>query len=92
MGDGGESLAIPSRVFVEAEIDLDGTYEWGLEELARMVAEQEAIADQILSGAAVAEAVWGPDNRAHSTGVAPCVSAVWGAGRCSGHPTTPGWP
>src|SRR5690606_13556230 len=38
-------------------IDLDETYEWGREELARMVAEQEAIAREILPGATVEEAV-----------------------------------
>ncbi|MCW2800450.1 MAG: hypothetical protein JWQ70_1922, partial [Aeromicrobium sp.] len=54
---GREHYALASRGFVGAEIDLDETYDWGLEELARMVAEQEAIADQILSGATVAEAI-----------------------------------
>jgi uncharacterized protein (DUF885 family) len=56
-GVGREHYALASRGFVGAEIDLDETYEWGLEELARMVAEQESIADQILSGATVAEAI-----------------------------------
>ncbi len=40
-----------------ATIDLDETYDWGVEELARMVAEQEAIADEIRAGASVEEAV-----------------------------------
>ncbi|MEJ7634638.1 DUF885 domain-containing protein [Aeromicrobium sp.] len=56
-GVGREHYAIASRYFVGAEIDLDETYEWGLEELARMVAEQEAIADRILPGATVAQAI-----------------------------------
>jgi uncharacterized protein (DUF885 family) len=56
-GVGREHYALASRGFVGAEIDLDETYEWGLEELARMVAEQEAIADQILPGGTVAEAI-----------------------------------
>ena len=56
-GVGREHYALASRGFVGAEIDLDETYEWGLEELARMIAEQETIADQILSGATVAEAI-----------------------------------
>ncbi|MCW2749173.1 MAG: hypothetical protein JWR83_283 [Aeromicrobium sp.] len=56
-GVGREHYALASRGFVGAEIDLDETYEWGLEELARMVTEQEAIADQILTGATVAEAI-----------------------------------
>ncbi|MET0931901.1 MAG: DUF885 domain-containing protein [Aeromicrobium sp.] len=54
---GREHYALASRSFVGAEIDLDETYEWGIEELRRMVAEQEAIADQILPGASVAEAI-----------------------------------
>ncbi len=54
---GRELYQLHSRVFLGAEIDLDETYEWGLEELARMVAEQEAIANEILPGATVEEAV-----------------------------------
>lgn len=54
---GREHYALASRYFVGAEIDLDETYGWGLEELSRMVAEQESIADQILPGASVAEAI-----------------------------------
>ncbi|MET0449206.1 MAG: DUF885 domain-containing protein [Aeromicrobium sp.] len=54
---GRDHYALASRSFVGAEIDLDETYEWGLEELRRMVVEQEAIADQILPGAGVAEAI-----------------------------------
>jgi uncharacterized protein (DUF885 family) len=54
---GREHYALASRDFVGAEIDLDETYEWGLEELARMVAEQEAVADQILPGGTVADAI-----------------------------------
>jgi len=56
-GVGREHYALASRGFVGAEIDLDETYEWGLGELARMVAEQESIADQIKPGATVAEAI-----------------------------------
>ena len=54
---GREHYALASRSFVGAEIDLDETYEWGIEELRRMVAEQESIADQVLPGASVAEAI-----------------------------------
>jgi len=54
---GRELYALHSRRFLGAEIDLDETYEWGLQELARMVAEQEAIANEILPGASVEEAV-----------------------------------
>ena len=54
---GRELYALHSRRFLGAEIDLDETYEWGIEELARMVAEQESIAEQISPGATVEEAV-----------------------------------
>ncbi|GAB3631515.1 DUF885 domain-containing protein [Microbacterium shaanxiense] len=54
---GRELYALNSRRFLGAEIDLDETYEWGREELARMVAEQTAIANEILPGATVEEAV-----------------------------------
>jgi uncharacterized protein (DUF885 family) len=54
---GREVYALRSRHFLGAEVDLDETYEWGIEELARMVAEQTRIADQISPGASVAEAI-----------------------------------
>lgn len=54
---GPELYALNSRRFLGATIDLDETYEWGREELARMVAEQTAIANEILPGASVEEAV-----------------------------------
>ncbi|MFF3028005.1 DUF885 domain-containing protein [Microbacterium sp. NPDC057944] len=54
---GRELYALNSRRFLGATIDLDETYEWGLEELARMVAEQTTIANEILPGASVEEAV-----------------------------------
>lgn len=56
-GVGRERYALASRAFVGADVDLDETYAWGLDELARMVAEQEAVAEQVLPGAGVAEAV-----------------------------------
>lgn len=56
-GVGRELYALHSRRFLGATIDLDETYEWGIEELARMVAEQEEIAGEILAGASVEEAV-----------------------------------
>jgi uncharacterized protein (DUF885 family) len=54
---GRDHYALASRSFVGAEIDLDETYEWGVQELQRMVAEQESIAEEILPGASVAEAI-----------------------------------
>lgn len=54
---GRELYGLHSRAFLGATIDLDETYEWGREELARMVSEQTAIANEILPGASVEEAV-----------------------------------
>lgn len=54
---GRELYALQSRRFLGATVDLDESYEWGIEELARMVSEQEAIANEILPGASVEEAV-----------------------------------
>lgn len=54
---GRDLYALHSRRFLGATIDLDETYEWGREELDRMVTEQTAIANEILPGASVEEAV-----------------------------------
>lgn len=54
---GRDAYALASRQFLGAVIDLDETYEWGLEELARMTAEQETLARQIKPGASVQEAM-----------------------------------
>jgi len=56
-GVGRELYQLHSRHFVGATIDLDDTYEWGLEELRRMVDEQEAIARRLSGGGGVAAAV-----------------------------------
>ncbi|MGZ0710891.1 DUF885 domain-containing protein (plasmid) [Coraliomargarita sp. W4R53] len=54
---GRELYELHSRRFLGATIDLDETYDWGVEELARMVAEQESIANEILPGSTVEEAI-----------------------------------
>jgi len=59
---GRDLYALASSDFLGAVIDLDETYEWGIEELARMTAEQEAIANEILPGATVLEAIAHLDN------------------------------
>lgn len=56
-GVGRDIYALTSRQFLGAKIDLDETYAWGIEELARMTEEQEAIAGEIAPGASVAEAI-----------------------------------
>lgn len=55
-GVGRDLYQLHSRRFLGATIDLDETYEWGLDELARMTDEQERIAAR-LCGASVADAV-----------------------------------
>ncbi|MGN6502437.1 MAG: DUF885 domain-containing protein [Pseudolysinimonas sp.] len=54
---GRDIYALRSRHFLGATIDLDETYEWGIEELRRMVEEQTRIAGEIKKGASVAEAI-----------------------------------
>ncbi|GAA1849098.1 DUF885 domain-containing protein [Brevibacterium marinum] len=48
---GRESYALHSRNFLGAEVDFDETYAWGLEELARIDAEQRRVAERIQPGA-----------------------------------------
>jgi uncharacterized protein (DUF885 family) len=60
-GVGRDVYALHSRYFLGATVDLDETYEWGLEELARMTREQEEIAQRI-AGGSVADAVAALDN------------------------------
>ncbi len=57
-GVGRERYELWSRVFLGATVDLDEAYEWGLEELADVVAEQGRVAALVAgTGATVAEAV-----------------------------------
>ncbi len=68
---GRDLYSLASRRFLGTTIDLDETYEWGIEELARMVEEQEKVADQIKPGASVLEAIayldTDPDRKLHGT-------------------------
>jgi len=54
---GRERYGLLSQSFVGAKLDLDETYEWGREELARVAAEQAAVANEIKPGASVQEAI-----------------------------------
>ncbi|MEY4019374.1 MAG: hypothetical protein RLZZ590_674 [Actinomycetota bacterium] len=54
---GRERYSLLSRRFLGAKVDLDETYEWGIEELARVTAEQNAVANEIKPGATVQEAI-----------------------------------
>ena len=60
-GVGRDVYQLHSRYFLGATVDLDETYEWGLEELERMKSEQEEIARRI-AGGSVADAVSALDN------------------------------
>lgn len=54
---GREIYSLASRYFIGASVDLDETYEWGIEELRLMTEEQEAVAREIMPGASVHEAI-----------------------------------
>ncbi|WP_427004231.1 DUF885 domain-containing protein [Pseudarthrobacter sp. H2] len=53
---GRERYALASREFLGATVDLEETYAWGVQELDRIIAEQEAVAAQIRPGASIGEA------------------------------------
>ncbi len=59
---GRERYVPNSRQFLGATIDIDETYAWGQEELARIVTEMEQTADRIKPGASVPEAIEFLDN------------------------------
>jgi uncharacterized protein (DUF885 family) len=54
---GRDLYEVASQYFLGAKVDLDETYDWGVEELQRMVDEQTSIANEIKSGASVEEAI-----------------------------------
>lgn len=54
---GRDAYALASRSFVGLEVDLDETYAWGVDELQRMVDEQEEVAREIVPGGSVADAI-----------------------------------
>jgi len=56
-GVGRERYALESRYFAGIDLDLDETYAWGWAELARIVAEKEAVAEQIAPGQGLAGAI-----------------------------------
>lgn len=68
---GADRYGLLSERFLGAKIDVDETYEWGIAELERIIAEQTEVAGQIKSGASVAEAVefleQDPSTKLHGT-------------------------
>jgi uncharacterized protein (DUF885 family) len=54
---GREHYQLASRQFLGATVDLEETYAWGQEELARIEDDMRATADRIVPGASVKEAI-----------------------------------
>ena len=54
---GRERYQLCSRQFLGAEVDLDETYEWGLDQLAQIDAEQKKIIADLYPGASLTEAI-----------------------------------
>lgn len=53
---GRERYALASRNFLGATVDLEETYAWGVQELQRLIDQQQAVAEAIQPGATVTEA------------------------------------
>jgi uncharacterized protein (DUF885 family) len=68
---GRERYQLLSRLFLGTTVDLEETYQWGQQELARITAEMESVAAQIKPGASVKEAIAildaDPDYQLHGT-------------------------
>ncbi len=54
---GRERYPLVSRYFLGADVDLEETYAWGQEEVARISADMERVAGRVRPGASVEEAV-----------------------------------
>ena len=59
---GEERYALLSRYFLGATVDLAETYAWGQQEVARITAEMEQVAEQVKPGSTVKEAIDALDN------------------------------
>lgn len=53
---GRQRYALSSREFLGSAVDLEETYAWGVAELDRIIAEQQAVAERIKPGASIEEA------------------------------------
>lgn len=53
---GREDYELFSRQFLGAQVDLDETYEWGLDQLAHIDAEQKKVIEKLYPGATLAQA------------------------------------
>jgi uncharacterized protein (DUF885 family) len=54
---GRDRYQLLSRYFLGASVDLEETYQWGQQELARITADMAAVAEQIAPGASIQEAI-----------------------------------
>ncbi len=54
---GRDRYQLLSRSFLGATVDLEETYQWGQQELARITAEMAAVAEQIRPGSTIKEAI-----------------------------------
>ena len=54
---GRERYALASQFFLGAKIDLDETYAWGFDELARLESEMRSVSNKIVPGGTVDDAV-----------------------------------
>ncbi|HEY1485428.1 MAG TPA: DUF885 domain-containing protein [Micromonosporaceae bacterium] len=54
---GRERYALASQYFLGAKVDLDETYAWGFDELARLESEMRTVANRIVPGGSVDDAV-----------------------------------
>ncbi|MDG4669046.1 DUF885 domain-containing protein [Mycobacterium sp. 236(2023)] len=56
-GCGRDAYAVMSRTFLGAAVDFDEAYDWGMNQLRSIVAEQDEIANRLYPGAPAAEAL-----------------------------------
>lgn len=74
---GRETYALWSRYFLGARVDLDETYAWGAAELARIETEMARVADQIVPGGSVDDAVAALDADLERKIQGPQAFAAW---------------
>ena len=69
---GRDRYQLLSRFFLGATVDLEETYQWGQQELARITADMAVVAEQIAPGATIQEAIAmldaDPGYQLHGTG------------------------
>ncbi|MCZ0727093.1 DUF885 domain-containing protein [Mycolicibacterium iranicum] len=56
-GCGRDAYAVMSRMFLGASVDVDEAYDWGMDLLKSIVAEQDEIAERLYPGATAGEAL-----------------------------------